>query len=168
MRAIIVVVMLLCACTPRVPEMPELPGRLQPVVKELPLPMLHADGVGSIPAVSVTLSTLTWLIRGLFLAAAAATVGAALSSAVPFFGRIGWKVLGRIAGACAGTAIACLVLSYAITRVVFFIDRHPIVSGLAFFGSLIAIAGVWVWGHINIFERWFNVDVDRDGDIGEK
>lgn len=167
-KVLIILALLIAGCwSPSVPPLPKFKP-IGPVTVVTELPKLHAEGVGSIPAVSVSLSTLTWLIRGLFIAAAGATVAAALTSAIPFLGAIGWRTFGRVAAACAGTAIACMALAYTIARIALFVDRHPVLTALGFIGTSLAIAGLWGWGHRVVFEKFFHIDIDGDGTIGEK
>ncbi len=126
----------------------------------------HAAGTGAIPAVAVGLSTLTWLIRGLFIAAAACVVCSFLAGSIPVLGAFGAGMFGRVAGACAGTALGCLLLSIVIVRVIDFMDRHPVVTGLIFISPVLAVASVWTYAHRYAIERWTDIDWNCDGTKG--
>jgi hypothetical protein len=53
-----------------------------------------------------------------------------LVGVVPVLGRFGAAMFVRVAGICVGTGVACLVLSVIVTRVIGWIDRHPVVTAV--------------------------------------
>ncbi len=126
----------------------------------------HATGTGAIPAVAVGLSTLTWLIRGLFIAAAGCVICSFLAGSVPVLGAFGAGMFGRTAGACLACGVACLVLSVVIVRVVEWIDKHPVLSAAMFITPVLAFAALCVYVHRYTIENWTQIDWNGDGRIG--
>lgn len=168
LAGIVLIVAYLSACF-HLPRPPEALGTLTDPMLEHAREFAKNRGgiVGGIPAVAVTLSTLTWLIRGLFIAAAGAAICSGLVGQVPVLGRVGARAFVSVAGICVGSGVACLVLSVIVTRVIGWIDRHPVVTAMMFVGGMLAAAGVWAYGHKYAIERWTNIDVTGDGKIGE-
>lgn len=111
-----------------------------------------ADGEVLQPPPSDHYGILLWIASGCSVAAVGCLIVSIILPAIP------WAR--RAAAACIGSAIACWALYWLLDR--FFVPAIII----AITGAIITGAA-YLWGHRKWLEKRLNLDLDRDGHVGD-
>lgn len=92
-----------------------------------------------------------------FIGSAGCTVLCILTGSVPFLGRIGATLFGRVAAALLGMALGAMVVRYIVGTYMWVLV-----------GGCVVAMGLYFYGHRYALEEWAGIDFTRDGFIGKR